>query len=166
MTSPSIHEFVGGYELSWPPITVVVSHLHQHQDGRLTGEVTVKLADPADGKTKTIYPPTQFNFLADRTRSSLVAGLKSKVPAIGKVSIPWKDIVDQLCYKIQELARAGEPLQELSTDGTATARPEFLVRPFIVKNYPNILFGDPGSFKSNLAIMFAAVMSLPWPDNP
>jgi len=80
-------------------------------------------------------------------------------------NIDWDRVINQVATKTLVAVREGEPVEMLlSTDDTE--RPSYLIEPLVVKNYPNVLFGDPGSLKSIIAVCLYQLMSLPWIDNP
>jgi hypothetical protein len=158
---PKITDNLTGYLFNWAEygITVHANHLRMHStDGRVTGQIFVE-AETEQGAI-TIYPPTSCNFSADRTRKELTKSLQSKN---GK--LPWPDMVEQLCYGVQERIRRGEGVRELCTSAKAPP-PEYVIHPLIVKNYTNIIFGDPSSLKSTVAVILAQIIQLPWKDNP
>lgn len=158
---PSITDNLTGYVFSWAEYGIVihVKHIHVHSaDGRVTGQIYVEAI--TDDGIILIYPPTSCNFSADRTRKELAKSLQTKN---GK--LPWPDMVEQLCYGVQERIRRGERVRELCT-GTNAVAPEYIIHPLIVKNYANIIFGDPSSLKSTLAVILAQIVQLPWDDNP
>jgi hypothetical protein len=155
MSIPTITQSIDGYDFLWAEgVNINVSRLRVHTDGRVTGEIIVK------NQKATLYPQTQFNFSSDRTRSTLINSLNKLYP-----KHEWQGIVDQLSYHINNRAREGEPVLELTTNGEIQP-PEYCLEPLIIKNYPNIIFGDPGSSKSTLAVILAQVVMLPWYDNP
>ena len=159
---PVITDKSNGYVLTWQDygISVTVNRLQVHKsDGRVSGEILIDALN-GDGNPVTIYPPTSYNFSTNRTRKELANSLKEKNP-----KIPWADIVDQLCYGVQDRARKGEPVQELFTSDDILP-PEYFLEPVIIKNYPNVIFGDPSSAKSTLAVILTQVLMLPWHDNP
>ena len=156
MAKPEIKETASGYELLWIDnhITVSVNRLQVHNDGRVTGEIFIKNSERA------LYPPSQLNFSSTRTRKELVKHLSETYK-----DNDWQGIVDQLCYIIQERSRRGEPVQE-AWAGDDVEPPEYILEPFLVKNYPNVIFGDPGTLKSTTALLFSQLVMLPWQDNP
>jgi len=159
--APTVNDNLSGYTFTWGGygIAIHANRIHIHKsDGRVTGEIYVEAAN--NNGMATIYPPTSYNFSADRTRKELAKSLLSKNP-----KLPWYDMVDQLCYGVQERAKKGDPVLELCTD-TEITPPEYLLHPLIIKNYPNVIFGDPSSSKSTMAIIFSQIVMLPWSDNP
>jgi len=159
---PTITDKISGYVFNWDDygISITTNRINVHKtDGRVTGELFVDAVN-GNGEMVTIYPPTSYNFSSDRTRNQLAKSLLIK-----NSKVPWADMVDQLCFGVQDRARKGEPVQELQTSGDIKP-PEYLLNPLIIKNYPNVIFGDPSSSKSTLAVILTQVLMLPWDDNP
>jgi len=159
---PTVTDETNGYSFAWPEhnISINASRIQVHRsDGHVSGEIFVQ-AKNGQGNYITIYPPTSYNFSADRTRKELSKSLSVKNP-----ELDWSEIVDQLCFGVQERARKGEAVIELSTLGDIKP-PEYILYPLIVKNYPNVIFGDPSSSKSTIAVILSQVVMLPWHDNP
>lgn len=157
MSKPEIKNIIGGFDLLWKEekLNILISRLHVHTDGRVTGELLIKSPDG-----KSLYPQTSFNFTSERTRSALIKTLSEQ-----DSSRPWGDIINQLSLTVVDRARQGEPVQELWT-GNDVKRPEYLLEPFIYKGLPNILYGEKGVNKSTLALAFYLCLVLPWKDNP
>jgi hypothetical protein len=156
MSKPTINTIIGGYEFIWSDgISIKVNRLHVHQaDGKVTGEILIK------NEKSTLYPQTQINFSADRTRNSLVKALNERFE-----KHDWQSIIDQLCYHVQEKTREGEPVIDLWTHEDLKP-PDYLVYPFILANQPNVLFGPPESGKTQVAMILCVAMMLPWLGNP
>lgn len=162
MDNPKVTEQINGYLIEWPQphnLIAKISRIRTPSDGQVKGELEIRHTQ--SGKQATLLVPTQFNFSSEPTRAKYAKQLAEKLD----LKIEWKEILDYLSQKVQELAREGEPVIELTTIGDIKA-PEYLLYPLIIKNYPNILFGDPSSAKSTIAVILAQVVMLPWSDNP
>ena len=161
MSKPLITETIGGYDFLWEDeqLQISIKRLHIHKDGKVTGELLIT-TDATDFKFPVLHPPTQINFTADRTRKELINTLKEKYP-----QWEWLTILDQLAYKILELAREGEPVKEIWTSEDAPP-PEYLLEPILIKGIPTVIFGEKGVAKSRLSILIATCLLLPWHDNP
>lgn len=160
MSQPQILEIAGGYQFAWTStenVKVKVTHLHSNSDGGLKGELHITTS--AEGYSPHIYLG-QFNFSGNRSRKELAKQLESVYP------IDWEALLEQLIVRTVELVRRGEPIEYIYVGEATLEPPKYLVEPFIVENYPNVFFGDPGSFKSTISLTIIAVMSLPWTDNP
>jgi DNA-directed RNA polymerase specialized sigma24 family protein len=77
----------------------------------------------------------------------------------------WPTMLEQVKVYTLEWVRRGEPVTELWGEDESEP-PTYLIEPLIVEGYPNVIFGDPGCFKSGLAVIVAAILTLPWCDNP
>ncbi len=162
MSDITVTEQINGYTIEWPPpasLTARITRLRTPSDGQVRGELEIRHAQ--NGKETLLLVPTQFNFSSEITRSKFAKQLSQKLDT----KIEWRGIFDYLGQKVQELARAGEPVIELNT-GDDINPPEYLIYPLIIKNYPNVIFGDPSSSKSTIAVILAQVAILPWTDNP
>ncbi len=159
MLEPNITPQIGGYLLDFQDceILIKVGRLDVHKDGRVTGELTI-----TNEKKAILMPPSTFNFSSDRTRAMTAKQLGEKYP---DAKVDWVEVFDYLGFKVQELARQGEPVLEIWADDDAEA-PEFLLEPFIYKNQSNIIYGAKGTLKSSLSQAFGMCMALPWHDNP
>lgn len=159
MSKPTVETGVGSYTLKWDEgVRIDVSRVREHtSDGRVTGEVEVRFGK--NGNANLLHR-AQFNFSSTRTRSELAKELSGRA-----AKISWKDVLEQACYYIVDLVRQGEPVVELWGDEAAKP-PRFLIDPLVIEGYPNIFFGDPGSFKSALATVSIAIVTLPWQMNP
>lgn len=159
MSRPKITDTIGGYDFQWEEekVAVAVSHIRSNHDGEVKGEVAVTTTLPG-------YAPhlhqARFNFSSTRSRNELAKQLADACK-----DVDWKPILEQLAVYTVERIRAGEPVLELMSGGDAHP-PEYLLDPFIIRNYPTVFFGDPSSGKSTLALMMMTAMRLPWKDNP
>lgn len=157
MSEIKVERTLTGYSFIWQEelITAQVSRVRSHSDGRLTGDLQWVL-----GRTKKRTPSSQFNFTSATTRKQLVTQFNEKYP-----EWQWLGILDELCIRLQEVARLGEPVQELFTSDDIRP-PEFLLDPLLLKGLPTIIFGEKGVTKSYLSLVFYLCLTLPWSDNP
>jgi hypothetical protein len=101
-----------------------------------------------------------FNFITSNTRKAVGKILEERCPGVD-----WYAILEQLCVITLDRERGGEPLITLKS-GEEVTPPEFLLSPILIKNYPTVLFGDPGSAKSTISIIISQLLMMPWEDNP
>lgn len=159
MSRPKITELFNGYKLEWQDeqIAIETTHLKQKSDGIVSGEVTISTSAP--GVPSHLHR-SHFNLSSERSRTSLAKTLKER-----HNSLDWHGLLEQNSVYVIDMYRRGEPVRELkSTD--EIQRPRYLLNPLIIENYPNVIFGDPSSAKSTLAVILSQVMQLPWHDNP
>jgi len=155
VNTPRITDTISGYIFSWEQerLTVEVNRLHNHSDGRVTGEIAISTSAP--GYSPHLHQ-AHFNFSATRSRNELGKSLDERY---GKLA-DWPTVLEQLCVYTLERMRRGEPLVELRA-GDDIKPPEYLLEPLILRNNPVIIFGDPGSAKSTIALILSQVMAYP-----
>lgn len=160
MSKPQILEIAGGYQFTWnssEKVQIKATRLHSSSDGGLKGFLQVSTS--AEGYNPHIYLG-QFNFTAPRSRKDLAKQFETIYP------IDWEQVLEQLVVYTYERVQRGEPIEDIIIDEATLEPPKYLVDPLIVENYPNVFFGDPGSFKSTMSICMMACIALPWVDNP
>jgi len=158
MSIPNVIDKTGGYVYTWSDYQVQseVSRIRSHSDGPVKGEIKVSLNN---GKASHIHQ-AQYNFVSTQARKTIGKLLEERNPGPD-----WYAILEQMSVMTLDRVRGGEPLLTL-TSGDDVKPPEYLLQPLLIKNYPTVIFGDPGSAKSTLAIIFSTVLLLPWYDNP
>lgn len=112
-----------------------------------------------NGNGEELLHVADVNMMASTTMSGLVKRMQDN-----SSDAPWSEMLTYVTAKSVTISRRGEPVEELWTHEDIVP-PQYLVNPFIIENYPNIIFGDPGTFKSNLSLILAQVVMLPWKDN-
>ncbi len=153
---PTVTESGNSIQYEWPEahIAIHVSRVHEHRDGRVTAELRTSTSAPG-------YAPhldqRTVNLLTSKTAFAKELGLVYEAD--------WPTMLEQVKVYTLEWVRRGEPVMELWGEDEAEP-PTYLIEPLIVEGYPNVIFGDPGSFKSGLGVIIASVLSLPWVDNP
>jgi hypothetical protein len=128
-------------------------------DGQVKGELEIR---QINGKEELILlVPTQFNFSSEPTRARLAKQLHEKL----QQEIEWKEVMDYLCQKVQQLARAGDGCIEIYPDEKITPA-EQLLEGIIYKGVQNIIYGEKEVLKSTIVYMLGMCVVLPWHDNP
>jgi len=150
-----VTQTITGYRFHWvaEDLRINVSRVRIHTDGRITGDIQLILGQKEE-------PSFGWNFSSSQTRKILTNSLKEKYP-----SFRWQEIIDELCRQVQKLTLTGEPVRELWTSEEIQA-PQYLLEPILLKDLPTIIFGEKGVTKSNLALVFYIILTLPWSDNP
>lgn len=162
MKAPLVTQLINGYDFFWPEekIEIKVTRIDAHRDGRVTADMLISTTK--EGFQPTLMQPFQINFAALRTVEQTAKSLKTTYPAWD-----WAAIMSVLAYKVQELARAGEPSQELWIDADEEVPEiEYLIDPLIIKNQPIVFFGEKEVSKSTFACFLYICLLLPWDDNP
>jgi biotin operon repressor len=164
MSLPILTESVGGVNITWAdyPFIARVRQIHAHRDGRVTGELTIYILE--QDKEKLVYPTTQLNMVAERTRQSLAKSIETQ---LGNSNYPWQDIIYQICQKVLDYSRKGDPGEILEViEGGEIIPPTYLLEPVIMAGIPTVIFGEKGVHKTTLCLLFTLCISLPWYDNP
>ena len=153
----TVTQTITGWTFHWEKerLTINVSRVRLHTDGRVTGDVQLILEAIQKGE-----PSFGFNFSSAQTRRLLAKSLSEKYP-----ELKWQEIIDKLCSQVQELALTGEPIKELWTSENIQP-PEYLIEPILLKDLPTIIFGEKGVTKSTLALVLYLILTMPWDDNP
>lgn len=103
---------------------------------------------------------TKLNLESSRTRSELAKDLTTR-----QKDIDWKKILEDLSDKTLEEFEKGEPVINVTSMDNVEEL-QYLIHPIIPLGKPTVLFGDPGSGKSQLSVVFLILTGLPWHDNP
>lgn len=155
---PVVTDRVDGHDIAWKSERIIISvtRLHQHvSDGRVTGEILIK-----DDQGAIIYAPTTLNFNAAQSRTRLAKTLHDV-----DSTHEWPDIMNQLSLLVVNLARKGEPVEEIWPSEDDTLEVEYLLKPLLYLHHPTVIFGDYGSLKSLVALVIGYAVQLPYHDN-
>ena len=158
MSKPIVTSILGGYSLVWESeqIKINVSRIRETKVSTMA-EILITCTSPG------IAPhikQTTFSLTANDARPKLAKELEKIYKA------EWDIILEQLCVKVLAEIRRGEPVVILGQDGTKAEPPEYLVDPYVIRNQPNVFFGEPGAAKSNWGIILACALTVSWRDNP
>ncbi len=159
MSLPQILEIPGGYKYLWKDemIQIITNRLHNHSDGRLTGELAISTTAPS------ISPhihQAQFNFSSTRSRKELTRTLEERMD-----TLDWYGILEQVSVYTMERIRRGEPLITIDSLEDAPLT-DYLLFPVLPAGLPTILFGEGSAGKGHVALLMAICVFLPWLDNP
>jgi len=158
MSLPKITDTALGFNFEWESeyIKIDVTRLRQFRGG-VSGEINISTSAPG-------YSPHLHQANFSFTSTSARRELERKLSPIYKEA-DWYAILEQLSVYTLRKMRQGEPLITLWPLEKQNP-PEYLLEPFIIKNYPTVFYGDPSSGKSLLSQVLIALVSLPWDDNP
>lgn len=106
---------------------------------------------------------TRFNLESARTRTELAKEMAIRYKI--KEQIDWKNLIEFLSIKTIREYEKGEPIIKLTSNDKITPL-KYLIYPIAPLHKPTVLFGEPGSGKSQLLVALNMVMALPWVDNP
>jgi len=163
LSSPIIKTLIDGYEFLWCEgkewvIKAIVTKIIEQPRGALSAELTIE-------HEFTERPPisrVRINLTSQQARNTIAKRLND-AKIIAGLDSSW--LMEQICTEAIKLHREGEPIRELWTSEDIQP-PEFLLEPILLKDLPTIIFGEKGVTKSNLALVFYIILTLPWDDNP
>lgn len=92
---------------------------------------------------------TRLNLESDRARSSTAKELSSRYKGTD-----WKAILEDIANRTLAEFEKGEPVVEIQT-GDEVPELEYLIYPIIPLGKQTVLFGDPGSGKSQIAVVIS-----------
>lgn len=160
MSLPTITDTIGGYDFDWVVelVCIEVRRL-KFQSDDLKGELTISSTAPSV-KNNHLHRAA-FNFSSSQMRTRLAKDLQEKAP-----DFDWAGMLEQVCFYTLDRHRRGDTAVEIDSSQIDIKPPEYLLHPFLIKNYPSIFFGDPSSGKSLISQVVTAMVTLPWNGNP
>lgn len=136
------------FELVWETddfaLTAYVRRLKEHSDGRITGRLEIRSTFPG---TPTKLYQAMFNFAGGKSQSALAKTLAGRTPLFSQET--WNRLVDQLCEYVFRVIDEGEPVLEISPQGSVPFK--WIINPLVPAGDPVVFYGKPGSGKSFLA---------------
>lgn len=115
----------------------------------------VRVTSTMPGSPPLIHA-ARCNLSGTSARASLVKYLNARVQLRD-----WTEIVEQVCFKVLDAVREGNPTVRLSTVADRQEQ-RFRVSPLLIEGFPNIIFGPGGSGKSLLAAMVGMAVHDGW----
>lgn len=165
---PILERFPGGLRLSWRYSDLEIDAEVAHITNKAVAEVTFFYSVPGNDPTKhtLLLASSRIDFLSSTQKYNLARQLREIgfVP-VDNYTLDWERKVNDLAIAVLAQCRPDEPVLELCTDDDVVP-PEYIIEPLIIKNYPNVIFGDPSSSKSTVAVILSQIALLPWHDNP
>jgi len=155
VNKPAVTEGIGFISYAWPELKLRV--VAERYDGDGYAELSFFLKNETG---ENLLHTTRVNLLATPTMNSLAKRLKENSDVI-----PWTDILTYVVGKTLEIARRGEPVEEIWPKEDDDLIPSYLLEPILYLNHPAVIFGDYGSLKSLFALVIGYVAQLPYRDN-
>jgi len=106
---------------------------------------------------------TRLNLESARSRNELAKDLATRYKLAD--GLDWRALTEYMAIKSLREYEKGEPVIDITSDDE-TAPLEYLVHPVAPLLKPTVLFGEPGTGKSQIALILTIAMLLPWRDNP
>lgn len=106
---------------------------------------------------------TRLNLESTRSRNEVAKELGMRYTVCKGVD--WKGLCEYLCVKTIREYEKGDPVILITSEDECEPL-RYLLHPLVPENKPTVLFGDPGSGKSQLAVVIIMAIMLPWRNNP
>jgi hypothetical protein len=155
MNAPSVAKGVNFINFSWPELKLRIMAEHVKDNGQ--AELSFFLMK--DSKELLLHR-TRVDLLS----TSAVYGLIKRLEKNDR-DISWEDVLTHITQITTEMARKGEPAQEIWAAEGDTLAPSYLLEPILYLNHPTVIFGDYGSLKSAFALVTVYIVQLPFKDN-
>lgn len=156
MNNPVFENKSSKYIFTWPEVVCEVGRIHIDHD-RTSCQLI--FTNPKD---KAHILRTRLNIETDAARKRLAKELAERYPV---KDLDWPDTIEYIAEKTMRELEHGEPVVTIqSTDEYSDLK--YLIHPIAPEGKPTAIFGDPGSGKSQLAVILSMIMTLPWTDNP
>lgn len=155
MKAPTVTPGAGFIHFSWPDLGLRVEVERFNAEGQ--AELQFFSADKTEGALLHI---TRSNLLATGAMTSLAKRLEKN-----SKDIPWAEVLTYITGKTLEIARRGEPSNEIWPSDEDTLEVQYLLEPLLYLSHPTVIFGDYGSLKSLVALVIAYAVQLPYHDN-
>lgn len=155
MNKPAVTEGVGFINYAWSELGLRVLAERYNDDGHADLDFFLK-----DGMEEKLVLPTRANLLSTPTMNSIAKRLKEN-----STDIPWIEVLTYIAGKTREIARRGEPAEEIWPSKDDILTPSYLLEPILYLNHPAVIFGDYGSLKSLFGLVIAYAVQLPYYDN-
>jgi hypothetical protein len=156
VNKPSVTEGIGFINYAYPELGLrIVAERYTDE-----GYAELRFFSVNGSGESLLLHTTRVNLLATPSMNSLSKRLKEN-----SVDAPWTDILTFVTGKTLEIARRGEPIEEIWPAEGDSLQVEYLLEPTLYHNHPTVLFGDYGSLKSLVALAIAYIVQLPYHDN-
>jgi len=150
VSAPAVQQRGGYFLLTWEEEFVAADVRRVRESGdHVRAEVTWRSIAPGEA-------PHLHSSVLSLTSSSAKASVDRSLSAVHPDK-PWARIIEQLAFTVVRLYRKGEPIVALRTGGEQPATIPLAIEPFVYEDLPFVFFGEPGSGKSYLAVLLAAL---------
>lgn len=143
------------HELPAFALTLEVDRLRRDHH-ELIGELSVRCRLPGIKAVNGLVNTADFNFSSARARTDRAKLLCSRAPI---KELDWTSVLEDLCQRVMDAERQGEPAVDLRTITRPTADEIQVLGLAFPRRHPSILFGDGGSAKSYTALHLAGELT-------
>jgi hypothetical protein len=150
-----VTEGIGVISYGWPEYGLRV------KAERVTDEGSAELwFYSTNGASESLLHTTRVNLMSTPTMNSLAKRLERN-----SEDVSWTDVLTYITGKTMEIARRGEPVEEIWPAEDDTLKVAYLLEPLLNYHHPNVWFGEYGSLKSLFALATAYILQPPYHDN-
>jgi hypothetical protein len=150
VNAPEVQQRGSYFRFVWGDEEVAADVRRVRESGdHVRAEVTWRSIAPGE-------PPHLHSSVLSLTSASAKASIAKSLQEVHREK-PWARIIEQLTHTVVCLYRRGEPIVALRTTGEQPRRATLSVEPFIYEGLPFVFFGEPGSGKSYIAVLVAAL---------
>ncbi len=150
MAQPAVEQRGGLYRFTWQEesVAAVLRRIREH--GSYTrGEVTWLSVSPGE---KGHLHQGLLSLNSSTAKAQLARLLAERHP-----EKDWTAIIEQLTVQALRLYRRGEPIVAIRTNGDTPEPIPYAISPLLFDSLPFVFFGEPGTVKSYLALLLAAI---------
>jgi len=133
-------------------IVLTFSRLHESKED-IVGMLEIKLQNYA-GRDDGVLFDSRIILTGPRSKSDAANACSKRV---GEFTL-WSDLVERACIEVRRGLAMGNPWVDLG-NGELAPKPPPLIAPLWMRNEHAILFGDGGSGKSKMTLLFATLLS-------
>jgi DNA-binding CsgD family transcriptional regulator len=150
MTQPIVEQKGAIYRFTWEEegVAAVLRRIREH--GSYTrGEVTWLSVSPGE---KGHLHQGLLSLNSSTAKAQLARLLTERHP-----EKDWTAIIEQLTVQVLRRYRRGEPVVTIRTNGDTPEPIPYAICPLLFEALPFVFFGEPGTMKSYLALLLAAI---------
>ena len=148
----------GHIKFTWAKHGIII-HVNHFNNFRCHAELEVWYYNQATGHERLLLPATHVDLLSASSKQAIVRPLRSDY------TLNWDWMLNCVAYKVVDLSRQSEPIEEIASQPGLSLEPDYLLKPLLYKGHPTVIYGDKGSTKSLLALILSYIVQLPYADN-
>ncbi len=163
ISKPFIVPILGGYKFDWieggeSVLMTTIKRIYEDSHHAVFGEITVE-----HDKDGVLVDALRVNLSSPQGRGAIAKRLEQ----CKSIKLNWVDLTEQVFSDTIKLYRVGDPGETLEVGPEVNIiPPHYLLEPVIMAGVPTIIFGEKGSHKTTLSLLFSICITLPWSDNP
>jgi hypothetical protein len=147
--NPEISENINKIMFRWVDWDLTVSAERLGKDGKAELWFFVE-----NKNGKKPFEVVDINLLAPNSMKSLARGLANN----NSKDIPWEQVLTKIKIATLDFQRRGEPGFLIKPTTEDIQHPGYYIEPIIMKNVPNVLYGDKGVNKTTLCLSLLGIV--------